>query len=55
MSTKSANRTRTQKHANKTKWDSTRFKNDVIAKKVQQVVVTHCCPRCTDVIQWKIE
>ncbi len=56
MSTQSAVRHRSQKHSNKTKWDATRFKkSDDKAKKAQSVVVTNCCSRCTDVIQWKIE
>ncbi len=55
MSTQSSVRKRPQKHANKTKWDSTKFKSDEAARKCQSVVVTNCCQRCTDVIQWKIE
>lgn len=55
MSTQSAIRTRSQKHANTSKWKPDKFKTDERSKKVQAAVVTNCCARCTEVIQWKIE
>ena len=58
MSTRSAARKRPQKHQNKTAWKPNKFgqnKNDTKAKLFGNLVVTNCCTRCTDVIQWKIE
>ncbi len=55
MSTQSAVRKRPPKHTNTTRWNAHKFKTDEKVKKVQQVVVSNCCARCTDVIQWKIE
>ena len=57
MSTRSAARKRPQKHQNKTAWKPNKFgqKSDTKAKIYGNLVVTNCCTRCTDVIQWKIE
>jgi len=56
MSTRSGNKKGPPKHANAVKWDPTRFKTtEVKTKRIQQVVVSGCCARCTGQIQWKID
>lgn len=55
MSTQSATRKRVQKHTNATRWEAHKHRSDTVTKKIEQVLVTNCCERCTGVIQWKIE
>jgi len=50
------NRSRSQKHQNRTKWNAyNKFKTDQKSKLASSVNVTNCCAKCTDQIEWKIK
>nr|ACO13021.1 C9orf85 homolog [Lepeophtheirus salmonis] len=47
-------RTRPQKHQNEFAWSFAKHKTDPTTKVIQNVVITNCCRRCTDILNWKI-
>ncbi len=55
MSTKNSSRKRPQKHQNTKVWKADKHKSDPKTKLVQNLTVCNCCPRCTEVIEWKIK
>lgn len=57
MSTKTGQdkRKRPTKHQNTHVWKFDKNKTDPKTKVLQNLQITNCCQRCTDVIQWKIK
>jgi len=48
-------RTRPQKHQNQSQWKANKFKTDPLTKLLENITITNCCPKCTDVIEWKVK
>merc|ERR1711915_115238 len=58
MSTRPGNHVKkkpAQKHQNATAYKFDKYKTDPKAKLLKNLQVINCCPKCTDVIEWKIK
>ena len=50
-----ASRSRPQKYKNTSKFKNNLHDKSHITKKMNQTVISDCCERCTEIIQWKID